>query len=213
MLTEKQAFQIVLDMFANVGAIQSGYEARDFALFLSDKKITNILELGTGSGGMCYLMSKVCRPSLMITTDMPWNARDPKLPDNWDQRFRLHLPHVIELIGDIHSDKMKLDIIDVLTAKGNYRKGGDPFDGDTVVCQDYRRDLDLIFQDSDHSKNGSMQDFKDYSPLLKKGGYFCFHDVLNGHGTQKTYEELSKHYPHWEFAEQGNLFGIGALQL
>ena len=73
--------------------------------------------------------------------------------------------------------------------------------------------VDLIFQDSDHSTEGSMQDFMDFSPLVRRGGWFAFHDVRNGHGTQKTYEELCKRYDHVEFTEPTNLYGIGVLQL
>lgn len=213
MLSEKTALNLVLKSFETLGMIQSGYEARDFAMFLSDKKIHSILEIGTGSGGMMYLMNKVCKPDICITLDMPWDKRDPKLPDNWGDRFAEYLPNVIQIFGDIHSEETRLKVIDALTIKSEKRWGGDPLDGNLTVCQDHQREVGLLFIDADHSYSGTKKHWEMYFPLVKEGGYVAFHDVRNGWGCGELYDELCAHYPHWEFTEEKNLFGIGVLQV
>jgi cephalosporin hydroxylase len=39
------------------------------------------------------------------------------------------------------------------------------------------REIDVLFIDGDHSKEGMLQDFADYSPLVRKGGIIAVHDI------------------------------------
>ena len=39
------------------------------------------------------------------------------------------------------------------------------------------REIDVLFIDGDHSKEGMLQDFYDYSPLVRSGGIIAVHDI------------------------------------
>jgi predicted O-methyltransferase YrrM len=189
-MTLPEAEALVQEAF-KLGMIQSGIEARDFALFLSDKDISNILELGTLAGGMMLLMDRVCKPGLRVSMDMPWEQRDPKLPEGWEAKFKAQLPHVIEVIGQIHDEAQRQRLADILAG-----------------CQ-----IDLLMIDADHSYEGGKLHWEMYSHFVRQGGFVAFHDVRNGWPVGKFYDELCGRYPHYEFTEKANLFGIGVLQL
>lgn len=40
-------------------------------------------------------------------------------------------------------------------------------------------EVDILFIDGDHSKIGAIRDFKNYSSLVKKGGYILFDDYMD----------------------------------
>lgn len=191
MLNEAQALDLVLEAFDKLGMIQGGYEARDFAMFIAERDIANILELGTSSGGLMYLMDRACKPGLRISMDMPWEQRDPKLPDGWEAKFHTQIPHVIEVLGDIHDYDQRRRLQDVLNG----------------------RRLDLLMIDADHSKEGGRRHWEMYSGFVRPGGYVAWHDVRNGWGVGKLYDELCSGYPHCEFVEKTNRFGIGVLEV
>jgi len=191
-MAEDEAMKLVLEAFDKCGMIQGGYEARDFAVWLSSRDIADILELGTCSGGTMYLIDKACKPGLRISMDMPWDERDPKVPDGWEQRVKGYLPHMIEIIGNIHNQLQAARLAGYLG----------------------QRKLDLIFADADHSYAGAKKHFEMYSPFLRPGGYFAMHDVANGHQCQQWWEqEIKPKYETWIFTEQTNLYGIGVAQL
>jgi predicted O-methyltransferase YrrM len=39
------------------------------------------------------------------------------------------------------------------------------------------RSIDVLFIDGDHSTEGMLQDFRDYAPLVRKGGIIAVHDI------------------------------------
>lgn len=41
------------------------------------------------------------------------------------------------------------------------------------------KEVDILFIDGDHSKNGAIRDFKNYESLVKKGGYILFDDYMD----------------------------------
>ena len=47
-----------------------------------------------------------------------------------------------------------------------------------VVKEYFPNGIDLLFIDGDHSYKGIMEDFKNYFPLVNKGGYIVFDDYL-----------------------------------
>jgi predicted O-methyltransferase YrrM len=191
MLTESQALALVHEAFAALGMTQSGYEARDFAVFISERDISNICELGTCAGGLMWLMDRAAKPGLRLSLDMPWGERDPKLPDNWEQRFHEHLPHVIEFLGNIHDQAQRQKLAECLNG----------------------RKLDLLMIDADHSYEGGRKHWEMYSEFVRPGGFVAFHDVRNGWSVGRFYDELCRRYAHYEFCEQDNLFGIGVIAL
>lgn len=40
------------------------------------------------------------------------------------------------------------------------------------------RKVDILFIDGDHSRDGMLQDFRDYSPFVRKGGIIAVHDIF-----------------------------------
>lgn len=193
MLTEQRALELVLEAFSQLGMTQSGYEARDFALFISARNVADVLELGTGAGGMMFLMDRVCRPGLRVSIDRPWSGRDPAMPDGQEVKFRKHVPDAREIFADIH-------------------------DGQTVFkLEEFMqgRKFGLIFADADHSYAGAKMHFEMYGRhFLKRGGFFAMHDVANGHPCQRWWEaEIMPKYKTWLFTEPANQYGIGAAQI
>jgi predicted O-methyltransferase YrrM len=192
MLTPDEVLKLVKEAADAVGILQSHIEARDFAVWCSEREIANVLELGTCSGGMMFLMDRACKPGVRISMDMPWSVRDPKPPQNWESRFRSYLPHVIEVFGQIHDEAQRNQLATVL--------------GD--------KKLDLIFIDADHSAEGAAQHVRMYAPFLRPGGYLAFHDLSNGWACGTWVKEnLFPMCPHWLFEEPKNLYGIGVIQI
>ena len=191
-MTPEEALNLILEAFRMLSMTQAGYEARDFAVFCSERDISNVLELGTCAGGMMYVMDRACKPGLRISMDMPWKERDPSLPDYWERRFRDQLPHVVEILGQIHDWEQHKRLADFLAG----------------------RNLDLIFADADHSYVGSKQHFEMYTPFLRPGGFFAIHDVANHHPCQDWWErEVMPKYENWRWAEPVNTYGIGCCRV
>ena len=44
------------------------------------------------------------------------------------------------------------------------------------VAQTFDRAVDLVFVDADHSYNGAKQDWNDWTPKLRSGGFIALHD-------------------------------------
>lgn len=52
------------------------------------------------------------------------------------------------------------------------------------------RKIDVLFIDGDHSKEGMLQDFYDYSPLVRSGGIIAVHDIFYLQGVSDAWEEV-----------------------
>lgn len=52
------------------------------------------------------------------------------------------------------------------------------------------RSIDVLFIDGDHSYEGMLQDYKDYSPLVNKGGIIAIHDIYYLEKVAKAWEDL-----------------------
>lgn len=76
------------------------------------------------------------------------------------------------------------------------------------------RKVDILFIDGDHSYNGCMSDFKNYSPMVRKNGIIGFHDLGENRFDIKTKvwpEIKSKYNRHWELVKQPGHYGIGLI--
>jgi predicted O-methyltransferase YrrM len=51
------------------------------------------------------------------------------------------------------------------------------FSFNAIKKWDASRKIDLLFIDGDHSENGCLQDWKDWSPYVRIGGHIIFHDA------------------------------------
>jgi predicted O-methyltransferase YrrM len=66
-------------------------------------------------------------------------------------------------------------------------------------------ELDLLFIDGDHSYEGALRDYQNYSPLVKKGGLIAFHDIVNSHHHRilgctvyKAWEQIKVNHEWWD---------------
>ena len=75
--------------------------------------------------------------------------------------------------------------------------------------------IDFLFIDGDHSLKGVEQDFKMYSPLVRKGGIIAFHDsCYHADETEEVdlfWKEIKKEYPYVEIRAGKNSTGIGLI--
>jgi len=190
MLTPDEAM-VLVKKAGEIGILQSHVEARDFAVWLSGQDVANVLELGTCSGGMLRLMDLVCKPGLRISMDMPWSVRDPDV-SGWEARCKTAMPHMIEILGQIHDEAQKARLAELLAG----------------------RKLGLMFIDADHTAEGTKKHVEMYSEFIQPGGYIGFHDLSNGWPCGPWVKDnLFPKYTHWQFDEPANLFGIGVIQL
>src|SRR5262249_8454235 len=82
------------------------------------------------------------------------------------------------------------------------------------------RPLDFLFVDGDHTYAVVSQDFRDYSPFVRRGGVAAFHDVhphSRGWGGEvpRFWDEIKEGYRHTELvaSRDQNGFGIGVIWL
>ena len=191
MMTMEKARKLVEEAAKACGLMQSWEEAAQFVQLISSRSIRNILELGTNSGGMMYIMDKACEAGLRISMDRPWDQRDPDVSSRQAGFYR-YMPHVIEILGDIHAEEQIGKLNSILEG----------------------RMLDLIFVDADHSEEGSRKHFKMYAPFVDLGGLVAMHDVRNGWDCGKTFEALCKYYNHQVIEDiPERHYGIGVLFL
>jgi len=131
------------------------------SLLALQKKDGVVVELGSWTGGGVLLMAPY------LTHDRSYHAVDTfnadTMPDEYVQR---------SLKGRKHLDVFK-DNIAPVKAKVVVHQG---FTND--IAASWPRDLkiDLLFIDADHSYKGVSDDWKNWSPFVKKGGVIVFHD-------------------------------------
>lgn len=51
------------------------------------------------------------------------------------------------------------------------------------IIKEFNTPIDILFIDGDHDYNSVLRDYKDWSKLVKKGGFIAFHDVGGSHVT------------------------------
>ncbi|MCO6400921.1 MAG: class I SAM-dependent methyltransferase [Verrucomicrobia bacterium] len=68
------------------------------------------------------------------------------------------------------------------------------------VIQQFREPLDFLFIDGNHAYDAVCQDIRQWTPLLKPGGYLLFHDVSFNNrdtGPQQAVRDLILDRPEW----------------
>lgn len=63
----------------------------------------------------------------------------------------------------------------------------------------WRGTIDLLFLDGDHSYAAVKQDFEDWAPKIRPGGFLAMHDVVHEQheGPRRVVEEFVRNDPHW----------------
>lgn len=140
-----------------IGMIQVYDELYRAIEFLSDKKITTFLEIGTNKGGSfaCWILS--FKPELGISIDLPHSQFGTA---DFDEQSRNKL-------------------LSQFDCKSNFISGNsqDPLNLIEVERILNGRKIDFLFIDGDHTENGVTRDFFLYKHLVRDGGWIGFHDI------------------------------------
>jgi predicted O-methyltransferase YrrM len=178
---------------------QKPHEISKLLKIVKERKVKNVLEIGTDRGGTLFLYTKVAEPNAnIISINLPWsklNAKCMRYRRMIYENFASDNQHLHQLNASSHDDNTLAEIKKIL--------------GDEK--------LDFLFIDGDHSYEGVKQDFEMYSPLVRKGGIIAFHDValtlkdLPSPGNE-YWEDLKKEYgSKCESIIDGVNGGIGVL--
>lgn len=162
-MKENNNFKITKDSLEKNKYISDNMEGKTFHLHthilydirthLGDE-LKNYLEIGSFAGGSMSLISSHPSPTNCITVDLghPINKE----------------------VVEFNVSKFKNKNSTFKYIQGNSQS----IETINRVKSEYDS-FDFLFIDGDHSTNGVLLDFQNYSPLVKKGGYICFDDYLD----------------------------------
>lgn len=141
-----------------------------------------IIEIGVRTGGNLKLLSTLLpQDGLLIGMD----HKQPVLL--WDI---LDAPCKTQLVlGNSHSASTKEKLIETLEG----------------------RVADILFIDGDHSTEGMLMDFKDYSPLVRTGGIIAVHDIFYLNEVAEAWEQLPGN-DWYESPRNRSSLGIGFIK-
>jgi cephalosporin hydroxylase len=114
----------------------------------------NYLEIGSYAGCSVSLVSSHEYPTNCFSLDLG-SPIDPNVVKRNVSKFKNNLT----TFEYIQGDSANPNIVSLINEKINT--------------------LDVLFIDGNHSKIGVLNDFKNYSKLVKSGGYICFDDYLD----------------------------------
>ncbi len=200
-IAEQDATETLINRAFQLGAIQVREEITGFVRFLRGRKLRNVMEIGSESGGTFYLWCRLAAlGGIKISLDKPdgdsgsWRFKESGPLAERTKLFQSFAPRVKVVTGDSHSPAVKWGISHILGAEK----------------------LDLLFIDGDHSYEGVKQDFEMYREFVAPGGLIAFHDILDtehhrirGCHVSKLWQELQGHKI--EFNAKTHLGGIGVL--
>lgn len=112
------------------------------------------LEIGAYSGGSVSLVSSHYYPTKCYSLDLGYPIEKQIV-----ERNVCNFKNAESTFKYIEGNSQSSDIIDLVKNE---------------VC-----DIDILFIDGDHSKEGATKDYINYSPLVKSGGYIIFDDYLD----------------------------------
>lgn len=156
---------------------------------LKDGIPINVLEIGTKFGGTFYIWNKLNEifgrdrehwsywgfSDLCISIDMSdggiHGGVSEEEMDKRDLWFNERFGNCHFIRGDSHKDEIRLEVINLASQNCQFHD----FGSDVYLNTEF---FDFLFIDGDHSYKGVEQDFKDYSPFVKKGGIIAFHDII-----------------------------------
>ena len=87
----------------------------------------------------------------------------------------------LDLGSPISPDVVERNVTKFKNEKSTFKYfQGNSQDGSIVnLINSQIKEVDILFIDGDHSRTGVFNDFKNYSELVKKGGYIAFDDYLD----------------------------------
>lgn len=154
-----------------------------------------IVEIGTARGGTLLFWSRIADPAAIIVS-----ISLPGGDFGGGSGLRLPLFKKFPLPGQtleiIRGNSQVQETADLTSA---YLKGNP---------------IDFLFIDADHTAEGVRNDFRLYSPLVRKGGIIAFHDIAitdPEYGVRALWDELKTQYKSREIFGQPDRYGIGML--
>lgn len=181
---------------------QKKFELKMIQEFLKKEKLKKVLEVGTYRGGTAMLWAHLVEPNngKVFCCDVRFD---------WGT-FQDH--------GYVESDETVYHR--QVYNNSHYQNFIEEFQGDShdlnfiKKVKDKVGTVDLLFIDGDHSYEGVKQDFENFFPLVKLGGYIAFHDIVdslhhrsNGCFVAPFWNEIKDIYPSWEFIDKNEYPG------
>ncbi|WP_242155157.1 class I SAM-dependent methyltransferase [Aestuariivivens sediminis] len=180
-------------------------EFKAFTKYVSQIRPKVVVEIGTKRGGSFYVWARYFKPMHLISIDLPGGIHGggyPKQKARFFETFLSDLPS--SKVSLIQADSHAQDTLERLKHLLNGAA------------------IDFLFIDGDHRYEGVRQDFEMYSPLVRKGGYVGFHDIIASdyHHQMDCYvdrlwEELKVIFPYKEFITSASQhkYGLGVVEI
>lgn len=201
---DKYVANMLAEEALSKGAIQKGKELAELVIFLADRHLGNVLEIGTARGGTFWLWCQLAAAKAnIISVDLPggdfgggYTTLDTALYRTYakDQQS-LHF-----IMKNSQEFSTYANAVSIL--------GGDK--------------LDMLFIDGDHTYDGVVSDFKMYAPLVSEKGLIVFHDIVrHTKGTRCAVDALwtkiktkfaIKEFIDEHHNEEGAWGGIGVIE-
>lgn len=80
----------------------------------------------------------------------------------------------------------------------------------------WSKDIDLLHIDGRHLYKDIIEDFENWEPFVKDGGYIWLHDTQvreRNFGIGHFWSDIQKEHPEWEFKERFNSNGLGIIRI
>jgi predicted O-methyltransferase YrrM len=167
---------------------------------LADRKPKIVVEIGTASGGNLFLFTRVAAGNArIISIDLPAGRFGGGYP-GWRIPLYLSFARPRQTIHLIRADSHAQETFARLAAILKGEK------------------IDFLFIDGDHTRQGVLQDFTMYHPLVHPDGIVAFHDIVKhppGSLCDVNYfwEHIKARFHHMEIVEDwsGGFAGIGLI--
>jgi cephalosporin hydroxylase len=154
-----------------------------------------IVELGVHWGHSLFMMAESCQDHGIGTTLYGI--------DHWQ--------------GDVHAGKFTDEVYEtskecsklypnVKLIKKTFSEAEEDWDGE----------IDLLHIDGRHLYEDIKEDFENWVPYVKNGGWVWLHDTQvqeRNFGIHKYFKELKKNHPKWEFSERVESKGLGKIRI
>jgi predicted O-methyltransferase YrrM len=197
---QRGAHEIVDFVLSNplIQPVQVASELNRFAEIVAAICPKKVLEIGTLQGGTLCILARLSAPrATIISVDLPggkFGGGHSRLRSLVSHTFGKSFQRMHLIRGDSHSEKVAARVRHITQS------------------------LDVLFIDGDHTYEGVKQDFRCYSPLVRKGGIVAFHDIAEHPketdcNVPRFWNEVKTSYRHEEIIEnrEQGWAGIGVL--
>jgi predicted O-methyltransferase YrrM len=182
-----------------MNAIYAFHEFIELAKLVQQEQCKFILEIGTYRGGTLFVFSQLAAPgATIISLDYHFTLLGKvfgMLQKPLLRKFARNGSSLVFLREDSHRPLTLARIQAIL----------------------HGHMLDFLFIDGDHSYEGVKEDFEMYSPLVRNGGLFAFHDIAESGSSREVnrfWDKLKPLYHHEELIHNtgSRAMGIGVLR-